>query len=187
MMLLEFGFEDFDKVKRAFDPEVIVRAMGSTIPRVAAKARTEVSKQIRATYTINASTIKDTVSLNTRRSREDTVSVLSYRGGPLPIDRFSTSVRTIASGRGRRIAVSARVKKSGGRKVVGGGFPLRGRAGPTMQRKGEGRLPIERVFRLSVPQMINNDVRAAVERKIEIDANIELNRNLAFWQDRLSQ
>jgi len=186
MMLLEFGFEDFGKVKRAFAPEVITRALGSTIPRVAAKARTEVSVGIRQTYDVKAATIKETVSLQTRRSREDTVSVLSYRGGALPIDRFGTSVRTIATGRGRRIAVSARVKKSSGRKVVAGGFPLRGRAGPTMERKGNARLPIQRVFRLSVPQMINADVRATVERKIEVDANVELNRNLRFWQDRLA-
>lgn len=186
-MLLQFSFQDFDKVQAAFDEDVIRKAMRTTITRTARKARTNVSKQIRREYTVKAATIKDTVSLRTEKQRADTVAVLSYRGGTLPIDRFSTSVRTVGTPRGQRRAVSARIKKRSGRKIVRGGFPLRGDSGPTMERTTERRLPISRVFTLSVPQMINQDVRRAVERKIEADANIELNRNLEFFQSRAAR
>lgn len=187
--VLEFGFEDFEKVKRAFSPEVVEKAMRTTVTRTARKARTEVSKQIRQVYTIKAGTVKETVSLSSRSTPDGRVSVLQYRGGPLPIDRFSRSLRSVSTPRGRRPAVSVRVKKSGGRKLVRGGFPLRGRAAgkngnPTMQRTTDDRLPIERVFSLSVPQMVNADVQRAAEKKFAVDANIELNRNLRFFQER---
>lgn len=186
-MILEFSFQNFEEVKRAFDPKIVQKAINSTIPRTARKARTEVSKQIRSVYAIKAATVKETVTLRTERKTDEVFSILSYRGASLPIDRFSTSVRSKATPKGRRTAVSARVKKSGGRKLVKGGFPLQGRTGPTMKRTGDSRLPIERVFSLSVPQMLNDDIHRRVQAKIEADANIELNRNLQFFQDRAAR
>jgi hypothetical protein len=184
-MILEFSFQDFDNVKASFDPKVVQKALRTTITRTARKARTEVSKQIRSEYTVKAKTIKDTVSLRTKRTAEDTVSILSYRGGSLPIDRFSVSQRRVSTSSGPRRGVSVRIRKNGGRKVLKGGFKLRGqKADPTMERVGDSRLPIKRVTSLSVPQMINDDVERAVSERIGIDANIELNRNLAFFQER---
>lgn len=185
MMLLEFSFQDFDKVRGSFDPKIVRKALRTTITRTARKARTEVSKQIRQEYTVKARTIKETVSLRTERKAEDVVSILSYRGGSLPIDRFSVTQRTVRSASGPRRGVSVRIRKGGGRKVLKGGFKLRGqKEDPTMERAGDSRLPINRVTSLSVPQMINEDVERAVSQRIGIDANVELNRNLQFFQDR---
>jgi len=187
MMLLRFSFENFDEVQRAFDPEIVKKAIRTTIPRTMRKARTNVSKEVRKIYNIKAATVKEAVSLRSRRTSEETVSILEYRGGPLPLDRFGTSIRTIATDRGRRRAVSAKIKKAGRRRVVSGAFPLRGDSGPTMQRQGDSRLPIERIFSLSLPQMVNRDVAQVVEREIGKDANIELNRNLTFFQNKAAR
>lgn len=187
MMLLQFGFENFEEVRRAFAPEIVTKALRSTIPRTMRKARTNVSKEIRKVYNIKAGTVKDTVSLQSRRTSDSTVSILSYRGGSLPLDRFGTSIRTISTRLGKRRAVSAKVKKGGRRRVVAGAFPLKGDTGPTMQREGDSRLPIERIFSLSVPQMVNQRVAREVEKQIGIDANIELNRNLEFFQNKAAR
>lgn len=109
MMLLRFSFENFDEVQRAFDPEIVKKAIRTTIPRTMRKARTNVSKEVRKIYNIKAATVKEAVSLRSRRTSEETVSILEYRGGPLPLDRFGTSIRTIATDRGRRRAVSAKM------------------------------------------------------------------------------
>ena len=195
MMLLEFSFKNFEEVEAAFDPKIVTKAVNATIPRTMRKARTNVSKEIRKTYNVKAKTIKDTVRLESRKTSEETVSILSYRGGALPVDRFGTRVRSVSSTRGRRVGVSAKVKKGGRRGIVSGGFPLRGRTGPTMQRTGDpredprfkGDETIERVFRLSVPQMLNDEVLSVVEGQIGADANKELNRNLEFFQKKAAR
>ena len=184
--MLTFSFENFEEVKRSFDPKVLQKALNTTITRTATRAQTEVSRAIREVYNVKASTIAEVVTRNVRRTSESTVAVLQYRGGALPVDRFASSVRTIRTPRGKRVAVSARVRKDRGRQVVRGAFPLRGREGPTMERTGDDRLPIERVFRLSVPQMLNEQagIVPRVQDFIERTANIELNRNLRFFEAR---
>ena len=186
--MLTFTFDNFDEVKRRFEPRVVQRAVNTTVTRTATRAKTEVSRQIRAIYNIKAGTVNEVVRRRIERRSEETVAVLEYRGNPLPIDRFGTTTRTVRSRGGRRVAVSARVRKDRGRQIVRGAFPLRGRGqgGPTMERAGDGRLPIRRVFRLSVPQMLNEEtgIVTRVQDFIESTANRELDRNLRFFAER---
>lgn len=194
-MMLTVSFQNFDEVRRLYDPKVIQRALNTTISRTAQQARTEVSKAIREVYNIKARDIGQVVALRTRRQNDTTFKILEYRGSALPLDRFGTRSRKVSSAAGRRIGVTAQVRKDRPRRVVRGAFPLRGRDGPTMQRTGEPRSEpryagdeaIERVFRLSVPQMINEQagIVPRVQDFIERAANIELNRNLRFFESRL--
>lgn len=186
--MLTFTFDNFAEVKARFDPRVVQRAVRTTITRTATRAKTEVSRQIRAIYNIKAGTVNEVVRRRIERRSEETVAVLEYRGSPLPVDRFGTSTRMVNTRRGKRVAVTARVRKDRGRQIVRGAFPLRGRGegGPTMERQGDGRLPIRRVFRLSVPQMLNEEtgIVTRVQDFIERTGNRELDRNLRFFEDR---
>ena len=184
--MLTVSFQRFEEVQRLYDPKVIQRALNTTISRTAMQARTEVSKAIREVYNVKARDIAQVVTLRTRRQNDTTFKVLEYRGGPLPLDRFGARARNVRTERGRRVGVTAQVRKDRPRRLVRGAFKLRGREGPSMQRTGDGRLPIKRIFRLSVPQMINehSGIVPRVQDFIERAANIELNRNLRFFESR---
>ena len=143
-----YKFERLPELSRVFDPSLIDKATNSAIGKTARKTRTFISKNVRQEYTVKAGDIRKSVGTRIRRPSR-TSAALDYKGSTISLRRFGARKRQVNG----RPGVSVAVKK-GQRKVVKGGFSHGN--GPIFKRIGRSRLPIEKLFGPSVPQMVSN-------------------------------
>ena len=148
-----------------------------------------VSQEVVKEYNIKKKDVNETKKgvKNAGKVRVGGVSLdnleIIYQGRVLTPTHFSMKP-TSRPPNGRAYTVTAQIKKSGGRKVLGGSVFLgkSGREGTTQipfQRVGAARLPIKSVKTLSVPQMITNEkVSENIHRRINEELGKILDHNL---------
>lgn len=136
-----------DMEKKA--PQVISSALNRAITNVASN----ISKETRLRYNVKSKDVKSTLE-KTRASKANMEAIVRSTGTLLPLDRFRVSPRKVTPK--RKAPIKAGVKK-GGMKPVKGAFVGDIHGIKVFRRQGKARLPIERLFGPSVPQMLQNE------------------------------
>lgn len=149
-----------DKLGRFYKkaPNVIVRALN----RAAMNARTNAVNKARENYNIKATDVRKTITIRKANKNALGAMVIS-KGSTVPLIKFKVSPKKRTK---KRKAIKAAVKK-GPLKEVGGAFIGDVHGSKVFKRVGNSRLPINRLFGPSIPQMLGN---RSVKEYIETEA-----------------
>lgn len=136
MLDLKYDIRDFQGLKKRFGKEgaqSVEKALIWSTDRMASRAATYISKDLRGTYAIKAREIKGHLKIH--RVRRAPTRALLYTGKRLPLEQFAPKQRwvsvnprrTVQSGPrkgklARRRGVTVRVRKDKGRQIVPGGW-----------------------------------------------------------------
>lgn len=177
---LRFELTDFKSIRNKFDPKTVDRALNLALNVASRKARVQISKDVRETYTVKARDLTKAVSIKKITSgRGRYARLVLYRGNVLGLDKFSPTKRVIRTDAGKRRGVSIRIRKDRGRKIVRGAFSADVHGVKVFRRTSEARPPIKRLFGPSVPQMVSNKlVIDQVSRDVNINLAAEFNRQM---------
>ena len=181
------SLSEFPKEIRPAIAHAINKTMDSTI--------TQVKKEVSAEYTIKQKDVAQ--SIKRERAKVNNLSSTSTSlGNPIPVYKFKhTPMKPPDPKIGYKQPVRATIKKGSGRKIVKNkvgnkGFILK-RNGFNMifARKGSKPYPIERIFSLSIPQMISDKdgkkgsvhriqarAQEMLDKKIEQEINYRLDK-----------
>ncbi|MFC4403316.1 phage tail protein [Gracilibacillus xinjiangensis] len=139
-------------------PSAISRALNRAVTTV----NSNVKKEVRKEYNIKAKDVSETLQ-KTRANKSDLRASVTSKGSPVGLDKFKVSPKTINPNRKSPIKIG--VKKSSLTKVMGA-FVTDINGSKVFKRSGKSRLPVERLFGPSVPQMLGNEnVVQVIEEK----------------------
>lgn len=138
-------------------PAAISRALN----RAATTVNATVRKEVRKVYNIKAKDVSDTLK-KTKATRSDLRAAVISSGSPIGLDKFKVSPKTVNPRRKSPIKIG--VKKSNLKRVMGA-FVADVNGIKVFKRKTKKRLPIERLFGPSVPQMLENENVTDVVKK----------------------
>jgi hypothetical protein len=111
------------------------RAKSSAINEMMRKAITQASKDIRKVYNISAGDLRKKI-ITRQATKNKPEGRVEIDGRGIPLGKFAPLQKIVKTARGKRVGVTVKVKKSGGRKLVKGGFQaLRLKGGSEEQRK----------------------------------------------------
>lgn len=162
----QYDIRDFHELKKQFDPRDVSKALDWAVGATTRKAATLISRETRKRYDISAGEIRK--RLRIIRLDRDADRAILYTGRRLPLTQFKprerwvsvSSKRRVKSGprKGslhRRRAVTVRVRKDGGRKLVQGGWVAKGRI-YRRKDKEDNKSPAVMRFGPSIPEMVGN-------------------------------
>lgn len=155
-------------------PNAICAALNRTVTNI----QSNVSKEVRKEYNIKAGDVKATLT-KTKASRSNLQAEVRSKGQTIPLDRFKVTPKTVNPKRRGQLKIS--VKKGGVKQVLGAFIANLGGV-KVFKREGEKRLPIERLFGPSVPQMLGND---GIVEKINLEAKNTFERRLEHEVNRI--
>lgn len=137
-------------------------AISNALNRAMSNINSNVKKEVRAKYNIKAGDVQDTLK-KIRASRGSLAAGVHSKGGVIGLDKFKVSPKTVNPRRKTPIRVGV---KKGGMKSAGGAFVADISGAKVFKRRGKRRLPIQRLFGPSVPQMLDNkEIRARIEQQ----------------------
>lgn len=155
------------------------KALARSINRSVQNARSNIVKSVREEYTAKAKSVRDTISIS-KASSSKLEAVVKSVSPPLPLRDFQVSPRTENGKRRSPIRVSV---KKGNKSSFDKAFVVRtGGTINVFERVGKRRLPIQKLFGPSVPQMIGND---KVITRISDDATAMMEKRLDHEINRL--
>ena len=154
-------------------PKKAPNAISKSLNRAMTNAAVTLSQEIRKDYNIKAGEIKG--SIKKTRANPGTLSAeVKSKGSVIPLDKFKTSRLMTTSNKGDVKSVSLNKKvvkaavKKGAMKPVLGAFVVSLHGAKIFKRETKKRLPINRLFGPSVPQMGSNEkIAEAVNDKAE--------------------
>lgn len=155
------------------------RAVSLALNRSISTARSDVVKGVRETYTVDAKSVRESVRLKSSKPNKLEASIYAF-GGPLSLSHFQVKPKTV-NGR-RRTAIRVGVRK-GSAKSMGKAFVAR--VGGNLQifeRVGKARLPIQKMWGPSVPQMVGNE---NIIDKVAEKARVSMDKRLTHEIGRL--
>jgi hypothetical protein len=172
--MIQYQIEKLPELRRKFDPKIIEQSLQRALQLAATKTRTRISREVRLTYNVKAGSISKKVTIK----RLPGARLLAYVSPALGLDKFGARGKNVKTAHGKRRGVTVQVKKTGGRKLVKGGF-TGGKGKVIFQRTGDSRLPIERLFGPAIAQMVSNPtvIEAALLLTGE-DLAVEFNRQM---------
>lgn len=135
------------------------QASAEAANRAAITLRKNMNMEIRKEYTIKATDIKETVSLD-KATKATMFAEVGSCGNPISLDRFKLLPRKVSPK--RKAPIKAAVKK-GATKAIPGAFVTNlkdrrlGNIVGAAMRQSKSRNPIRRLSGPSIPQMLNND------------------------------
>jgi len=182
------NFKDVQSKINSLSNEVSKRAIPAAINKVAAKAKTEMTRQITSEFNIKADNVRSRLRL-VRASKTfdkwkavlDPFLSTSNKGRSLNLIHFIEKSVTLAEGRRRVKRGTAnqlrfQIKKQGGKKTITGAF-IANKGRTVFVRLSDERLPIAPLQTIDVPQMFNTKrISQAVILRIEQELPIELER-----------
>jgi hypothetical protein len=139
-------------------PDVAPKAMSSALNRTITTVKTDMKREVVAAYEVKGSDV--TKSLSVKKSSPNKLSAEAIsQGRPIALAHFKFKPKKPMAGKTRR-KVMVKVKKSEGFteiKSKPAAF-VQNPNGATniFKREGQSRLPIKRLYSLSVPQMLGN-------------------------------
>lgn len=137
-------------------------AISNALNRGVSNMNTNSRKEIRKEYNIKAGDVSPTLKVF-KSSRMSLGASVQSKGGVIPLDRFKISPRTINPL--RKSPIKAAVKK-GSPRSLGSGFMAEINGPKLFKRSGKSRLPINRLFGPSIPQMLENEAtREEIQRQ----------------------
>lgn len=124
------------------------KATVRALNRTATTVRAEAARKINAVYAMKIGDIKDRIQI-INATRGQLKAVVRARGGVMSLSGFNP--------RQNNSGVMVTVKR-GGRKLIRHAFLLQKPGGsPVFERVGKARLPIKKLFTLSLPQAFTNE------------------------------
>lgn len=139
-------------------PNVIANAANRAATTIVAS----IKKEVRSKYHIKAGDIQNTI-VRKKATRSTLYTEVRSKGNLIGLDKFKVLPKNPNPKRKKPIRVA--VKKEGGAKQLVSSFVADIYGNKVFERKGKNRLPIQRLFGPSVPQMIDNaDVRNKIEQ-----------------------
>lgn len=139
-------------------PNAISRALN----RAATNVNSNIKKEVRNEYNISAGDISSTLK-KINANRGSLKAEVRSSGALIPLDRFKVSPKTVNPKRKSQLKIG--VKKDG-LKTIMGAFVADINGKKIFQRTTKSRLPINRLFGPSVPQMLGNEeIRSEIERQ----------------------
>lgn len=171
--LIEIDGRELFKVVKALEnyPKEIRPAIASAVNKTMDSAVTQIKKEVAAEYTIKQKDIAKAIKKNKANVNKLTAAAIA-EGGQVALYKFQHSPQAPPPKQRYKQPVKVKVKKSGNKAVVKNkagnkGF-IQTMNGHNMifARKGKKRYPIEKLFSLSVPQMISdkNDSKGSIKR-----------------------
>ncbi len=157
------------------------KAINSALNRTIEGVRTDITKQVTATYDIKAKPVRASMKIT-----KSTLSTLQASaagvGSPIPLINFHVTPNKPGQQNPGTI-LRASVKKSGG-KPIPGAFVTTMKSGHTgvYMRKGKERLPVDEAFGPSVPQMMNE---VKIRQEVMDGASERFSKRLDHEIDRL--
>lgn len=145
--MIEVATQNLDEVIRQLDPRQVEKAHVRATNRAVQKGRTEWSREIRRDYAIKASDINKRSRLF-RLRRFGQEAGIELASPLLPLSDFNPNKT--------RKGITVKIRKKEKRKLVKGGFFIPNAGKNVFKRRGLNRLPIEKLFTLSVPQMADD-------------------------------
>ncbi|KAA9133459.1 hypothetical protein F3N42_03660 [Marinihelvus fidelis] len=186
MATLRFEIENYEKIRRQLGGEIVEKALAMALQRVAMKARTTASKEVRQVYNIKARDMGRAVRPRRIRHGGATVAyMLEYTGKRLGLDKFGARQVKVRSKKGPRRGVSVQIRKDRPRFVFKGGFGADIHGLKVFTRKTSARLPIRRRYSMSVPEMLRRaEVMDDVLARVRRETPIEFDRAMKITIDR---
>lgn len=180
---------NFPDVQRRLDElakDIASKATASALNKTVAKAKTAMSKEIRAEFNMSAATVGQSLLIRKasaaggRFNLSAELSSISKRG------KRSLNLAHFDARQGKR-GVSFKIKRGGPRKTIPGSFLING--GKTvMIRTGKGRLPIKALQTIDVASMFNTKrINAKVVRFIEDEFGRIFANEAKFFTDRFNR
>ncbi|MEK3996682.1 phage tail protein [Psychrobacillus sp. FSL K6-2365] len=155
-------------------PNVVASALNRGMSNMQANIKREVRKE----YHIKAGDIDVTLQKNRANKGNLSASVASI-GGVIPLDKFKVSPKSINPK--RKSTISVAVRKDGTKKFKGA-FMTDINGPKLFIRVKKTRLPIERLFGPSIPQMIG---REDIVQRIQLEGQETFDRRLDYEIDRI--
>ena len=152
--------------------------MSSSLNRTVTNISSNIRKEVRERYHIKAGDIRNTIETKKASSGSLSASVIS-KGRTIPLDKFKVNPKTANPRRKKQLKIA--VKKDGVKQVLGAFISdLHGLK--VFKRSSKKRLPIERLFGPSVPQMIKNE---SISEKVESEAVITFDKRVTHEINRM--
>jgi hypothetical protein len=144
----------FDQLTDQMKGKALTRAMNRTGQR----SRTVMTQEVRKEYNVKASDIKNTIRIKRNTTRNIIGIILESKGSRLPFAYFAP----------RQTAQGTTVKIKKARKMIPSAFVTQLQAKMAVaKREGKSRLPINQLYTISIPEMLNaKNVRDAVLKSI---------------------
>lgn len=204
-----------EAARQVFSGNIVDKALKSTLNKLAAQAKTAVSKKIRETYNIKARDLGTAMTVVNARSASDGAQLIAS-GPRLPLLYFDAQETIIqgnaaiinrrATGRNavgiasRRVrkgskqrGVTVKVLNAGGRKAVKGplgfgGFFAKGQSSGTHQifmRARASRLPIDKLTGPAVPETLGKNV-GVVQAFVNAESARIFSNELDFYTSQVA-
>lgn len=177
--MIQINLQHADQLERLFErtPREARIVISRAINRAATAARARASQEIRKTYIIRASEIKDAIKID--KSTPGTLSAEIRASGPMtPLMKFDVTPK-----KPNDAIVRARVKKGRSRKPIQQGFIVSA-YNNVYARTGDSRYPIQGLYGPSVAQMMGEPavLRSVVDRAHEtLDNRLEHEMNRLLY------
>lgn len=186
-LAITVDLNNFKEVIKMFSRETMSKVISRTLNTEGTRFKTTIAKSIRKIYNVKSGDIKERV-----HTKSATYSRLQYimkvDGHRLNLSRFSPLEKKIKikSKNGRwgytRVGVTVKVKRTGGRKLVKGGFS---HSGAIFKRAGDDRMPIDTLRTLSIAQMFKKDFIKIGEDNINANLHKTFQSNLNYYLNRI--
>ena len=159
-------------------PDVTSNALNRAMTNMASN----LPKKVREHYHVKAGTVKDT--LNVTKSTKATLKAeVRSSGKVIGLDHFKVTPKTVQPRRKKQLKIA--VSKKAGMKQIMGAFISNLNGVKVFKREGKERLPINRLFGPSVPQMadeegivehVNQQGYITFEKRVDHEVDRILNR-----------
>ena len=130
-------------------PNAISNALNRSLTNVSATLK----KEVRSQYHVKAGDIQKTLKMKRATAAKLSAEVRSS-GSPISLDKFKVSPKTANPRRKSQLKIA--VKKNGTKQILGA-FIANISGNKVFKRVGKHRLPIEKLFGPSVPQMASEE------------------------------
>jgi hypothetical protein len=168
------------QVQQALGDQVLARAINRTVDQ----AKTAMSREIRSSYQLSASYVRDRLRVKRAIGRAGKLDLSAELIGG---DGKRRSANVIAFGARRNAQGISVLISKGQRKTISHAF-VANKGRTVFARTGKARLPIEPVRTIDVPQMFNaRRVNAAVMAAIDSRFPAIFERELAYALSKLAQ
>jgi len=164
--MIEFNAEQIKKGEMLLGgiKDALPRAQSNAINRSITSARAEAVRSVTKDYVITAGEVRKTIVIK-NANPNNPVGAIRSSGSPIALSKFDISPKRPG---GKKTNVTARVKRSGGRKPIKKAFVAGVSSGHTgvFVRAGKARYPLKQLYGPSIPQMVGNEnVMKSVEEK----------------------
>lgn len=150
-------------------PKAVETAVSNAVNRAALAGRTGAVKKSKEEYEVKTSTVRGAIRIIKARPSRHAQAVIRAQGKPIPLIKFKVSPGNTPR---RQPKVYKVAVKKNGMKDVPGVFVARMKNNHlgVFQREGKSRIPIEKKYGPSIPQMLKSDSVSEYveERAVEV-------------------